>query len=207
MIAGAVVELRLSFFSKKFNRPKRVEFFSYLRGDHINKPTKITNGDADVIRQHLLGQDKLIFDFSVETGLRISDVLKLKAHKVNKIISIKESKTKKYKTVEISHGLFSRMKELRTSDRNVYAFRSPRTLYKPLHRSTYHLHLKKVSKHTGINLSAHSARKLYAQNIFESTGDIFAVQKALNHKYITTTCDYLDIDLVELLKNVSKGAK
>ena len=120
-------------------------------------------------------------------------------------MTLRESKTKKYKTVELSDGLFSRLRHLTGNGERVYAFRSPRTPYKHLHRSTYHLHLKRVCTALKINFSAHSARKLYAQNIFEETADIFAVQKALNHKYITTTCAYLDIDLVGLLKDFSKG--
>jgi hypothetical protein len=118
---------------------------------------------------------------------------------------IKESKTKKIKPVMLSDGLFSRLKQLKTSNRAVYAFRSPRSAFKPLHRSTYHLHLKKAERATGVKLSAHSARKLYARNIFDVTGDIFNAQRALNHKYITDTLNYLDIDLKALINQHTKG--
>jgi integrase len=171
----------------------------------MKKPIAITNGDADVIRHRLNEQDILIFDMSVETGLRISDILHLKAHNIDKVMRFKEAKTKKYKTVEISDGLFSRLSWLIHRDSAVYAFHSPRTLYKPLHRSTYHKRIKRATEALCVDFSAHSARKLYARNIFNESGDIFAVQKALNHKYITDTCTYLDIDLKALINQQAKG--
>ncbi len=165
----------------------------------MNKPRSITHDEALRIREYLTGQDKLIFDFGIETGLRISDILKIKARYIDKIMYVKESKTKKRKIVEISDDLFLRLKPLMDYDRRVYAFGSPRTRLEPLHRSTYHLHLKKACEALSVNFSAHSTRKLYALNIFKETRDIFAVQKALNHKYVTTTCSYLDIDLGKLV--------
>jgi integrase len=58
-------------------------------------------------------QSKLIFDFSIETGLRISDILSIKAGQIAKTMNITESKTKKQKLVEISDGLFLRLKYLK----------------------------------------------------------------------------------------------
>ena len=166
----------------------------------MKKPKTITYDDAMRISNYLSGQSKLIFDFSVESGLRISDILNLKARYINKIIYVQESKTKKHKIVELSDGLFSRLRELANHEsRDQYAFHSRRSLYKPIHRSTYHRHLKRACRALGVDFSAHSTRKLYALHIFNTTGDIFEAQKALNHKYITTTCSYLDIDLVKLL--------
>jgi len=80
-----------------------------------------------------------------------------------------------------------------------YVFWGFRGNRKPPHRSTYHRALKRASAATGIAFSAHSTRKLYARNVFEATKDIFEVQKALNHKYVTTTAGYLGIDLREVV--------
>ena len=171
----------------------------------MKKPKRITNKQAEKVRKYLSYKDRLIFDFSIETGLRISDVLNIKAYQLRKKMKIRESKTKKIKAVEISDGLFLRLKDFISRDKNVYAFSSPRTRYKHLHRSTYHLHLKKAYKLSGVNLSAHSARKLYAMNIFRESGrDIFKVQRALNHKYVSTTCTYLDIDYKKLIRKAAK---
>jgi integrase len=112
---------------------------------------------------------------------------------------IKESKTKKHKIVELSDELYERLKYLWHPNRDYYAFTSRRSLYEPIHRVTYHRHLKIAATATQRACSAHSTRKLYAQNIFQRTKNIFDVQKALQHKYITTTAAYLDIDLVALI--------
>lgn len=161
----------------------------------------ITNRNADKIRSYLSEQDKLIFDFSIATGLRISDVLNLKANRIDKVINIRERKTRKLRVIDVPDELYARIKHLKTNNAHVYAFCSPRDTYKPLHRSTFNLHLAKACKAIGVNCSPHSTRKLYAMNLFKKSEDIFAVQKALNHKYITTTCGYLDINLVKLLKD------
>lgn len=64
---------------------------------------------------------------------------------------------------------------------------------------TYHRRLKSVADSLKIDFSAHSMRKLYAINIFANTGDLNAVQQAMNHKYITTTATYLGIDINALI--------
>jgi integrase len=134
--------------------------------------------------------------------LRISDILNIKAKYINKTIYIKEQKTKKHKIVELSDELYERLKPIADyNDHSAtkYVFKSPSKPQKHLHRTTYHRHLKQAAKALKINFSAHSTRKLYAMNIFESTKNIFEVQKALNHKYVTTTAAYLDIDINALI--------
>jgi len=119
-------------------------------------------------------------------------------------MSVYEAKTKKYKTVEISDGLLERLPKKYVYGVAPHVFKS---VYKPkkhIHRSSYHRRLKNVCKRIGIDFSAHSTRKLYAWNIYNATQDIFAVQKALNHKYITTTAAYLDIDLTALINSALK---
>jgi site-specific recombinase XerC len=69
---------------------------------------------------------------------------------------------------------------------------------KPLCRSTYHRRLKRAANVLNIHVSAHSARKFYAQQLFKATGDIFEVQKDFQHKFIADTCRYLDIDYEKL---------
>jgi integrase len=134
----------------------------------------------------------------------VSDVLNIKKNQIAKEMSIRERKTKKYKSVEISDALFLRLKQQMgfTINSYMYVFSSPHSSCKPLHRSTYHRHIKKAAKGICGAASAHSARKLYAQNKFIETGSVVDVQKALQHKYITTTAAYLDIDINKLISEV-----
>ena len=171
----------------------------------MRKPKAIKSEDVERILLHLNGQDKLIFRVCVETGLRVSDVLNLRAWYIERLITVQEGKTGKFRTVELSEGLYRallprKLSAVRTGDKEVHAFRSARKPSVSVHRSGYHRRLKKVCRLLGVDFSAHSARKLFAQELMRSTGDIFVVQKALNHKFLTDTCNYLDIDLGGLIK-------
>jgi integrase len=180
------------------------------RRDIINRPKMLKNENIEKILLHLDGQDKLIFRLSLESGLRISDVLNLRAWYLDKIIYVQEQKTGKHRIIELSDELWERLKPIkeratRTSDKKLYAFKSPRNDYKPVHRSTYHRHLKSVCKLLKIDFSAHSTRKLYAYNNLQSTKDIFEVQKNLNHKYVADTCRYLDLDYEKMIKDATNA--
>jgi len=153
-------------------------------------------------------QDKLIFRLSIETGLRISDVLNLRRIDLGRVITLREQKTQKLRTVELSDALLNDLVsywgswyDIKSSD---MLFRSSRKPSVSVCRSGYHRRLKKASRATGIDFSAHSTRKLFAQELMSSTGDIFLVQKALNHKFLTDTCNYLDINLTEIIKQATK---
>jgi len=169
----------------------------------IVKPKTITMRDAEKIREHLNHQDRVIFDMSIETGCRISDILSLRKSEIDKTMHIKEAKTGKHKTVTLSDALLARIPRGSTLGvyKPSYAFPSTYKHGKHIHRSSYHRRLKKVCKALKIDFSAHSTRKLYALNIFERTNDIFKVQEAMNHKYVTTTAAYLDIDLMALISS------
>ena len=149
--------------------------------------------------------DRQIWQLACETGARISDILTLTRREIRQQpLVIYESKSKRARSVTLSDELHGELLRWHTSDSDTYAYYSPRDMKKPLRRSTYYRRLQKAAKTLSIRVSAHSARKLYARRIYERTKDIFAVQDALHHKYVTTTATYLDIDLVELIKSAVK---
>jgi site-specific recombinase XerC len=71
-------------------------------------------------------------------------------------------------------------------------------LQKPIHRSTIHRKIKNALKTLKFDASAHSMRKLYAHTVFSDTHSLEAVQQAMHHQKIETTCAYLDIDIGKL---------
>jgi integrase len=116
-----------------------------------------------------------------------------------------ESKTGKTREIELSQELHERIwQAYGFGDSDSYAFNSVRNARKPYSRMTYHRKLKQAAEALNISVSAHSARKLYARRVFNLTGDIFSVQEALRHKYVTTTATYLDIDLNALITAAAK---
>jgi integrase len=175
---------------------------------YINRPKSITNFWAGEIEWKLpTRKERLIFRLLVETGARISDILDTRVYQVHREpFEFYERKTGKKRLVALSEHLSEDLKKFspyrfsygHTPDVE-YVFKSIRNSRKPYNRMTFHRRLKKVAKRLNIDFSAHSMRKLYAQNIFAKSGNIFVVQEALSHKYVTTTAAYLDIDLVGLI--------
>ena len=141
----------------------------------------------------------MILDICIETGLRISDVLNIKREQIAKTMNVYEAKTKKYKIVELSDELLQRLPKGFAFGSSKFAFSSTRKPFAHINRSTYYRHLKNAATGLKIACSAHSARKLYARNVYNRNFDIYEVQKALNHKYVSTTAAYLDIDLAKLI--------
>ena len=183
-----------------------------MEGKAIKKPGTITKQDAENIMRQLDPRDRDIFWISVETGLRIGDILKLQIYDVqHNPMKIYETKTKRSRLIGISDELHEHLKRkykyrasLWGGNSVILLFKGSRSDGKAINRSTYHRRLKKAATALKINFSAHSGRKLFAQSIFERTGSVPAVQEAMNHKYITTTAAYLDIDLDKLLAEYKK---
>jgi integrase len=153
-------------------------------------------------------KDQLIFLLAIETGLRISDLVKLRISDLDRNpLEIRETKSKKLRYCPIGDELQERLKRYAPyrfyfpfGNGSDFVFKGIRSNLKPYNRMTYHRRLKRAATALKIDFSAHSTRKLYARTVYAKNGDIFAVQQALNHKYITTTATYLDIDLVGLIK-------
>jgi len=145
-------------------------------------------------------REQLLVKLAIESGLRISDILKLTVGDVkHRTMSVYESKSRRERTFKISQELHSELKRAtKYKKHSSILFCSARSASKPLHRSTIHRKIKKALKTLKFDASAHSMRKLYAHNIFSETHDLQKVQEALHHRNITTTCAYLDIDLQKL---------
>ena len=175
----------------------------------MKRPKTITNEQAKDLGYWLDGRFKIIFELGVETGLRISDILALRVKDVQKNpLTVWEKKTKRHRTVKISENLHKSLLFLTAlENKDSYAFKSRRNFNVALHRSTVHRQIKAALKWLKFDASAHSARKLYAQNIYAETGSVEKVQKALHHIKRSTTLTYLDIDqpeITELKKSETK---
>lgn len=131
----------------------------------------------------------LALRLSLETGLRIDDVLSLRSEqlKTRKITGIAEKTGKKYQKT-ISADLFRRLQGVKGS---VYVF--PHRTDQKRHRTRQAVwkNMKKAAHVCGIELNAapHSARKTYAVEVFKD-GGLPAAQKELQHDRVSTTMLY-----------------
>ena len=136
------------------------------RGEPMNKPGTISRQDAENIMRQLDPRDRDIFRISMETGLRIGDILKLTVSDVqHNPLLIYESKSKRRRQIEISGELHEHLKQkykyrwsFGFGNASTLLFKSHRGTGKAINRSTYHRRLKRVAEALKINFSAHSGK-------------------------------------------------
>lgn len=133
-------------------------------------------------------QTRLVWDVALYTGLRVSDIIKLK-YPARLRFDIIEQKTKKRRTVYLSPSLVQRLNIMSN-----YGWLFPSRSHRGQHitRSTVTKNIRKCALKCGLdNVGIHSARKMYALSLYESTHDLSQVQQALNHANLATTLIYL----------------
>lgn len=130
------------------------------------------------------------------TGLRISDILKLKVKHVKdkKYIDIKENKTDKRNIIEINPLLRNIYKEYcsNMSDEE-YLFRKS-NINKPIGREQAWKIMKHIGSAFGVdNLGTHTLRKTFGFHYYKQTGDIATLMQMFNHSKESITLKYIGI--------------
>ena len=127
-----------------------------------------------------------IFLLGVSTGLRISDLLNLRAD-IRQNFTVTEGKTGKSRLINLSDDVWKilqnyvKNKNLQSSDR----------LFK-ISRQTVHKHISRLGTSIGLSrLGTHSMRVTYAYNVYRLSRCLNFTREAMNHKYISTTILYL----------------
>ena len=142
-------------------------------------------------------ENVLALRVSLETGLRIDDVLSLRASQIVRrtICGVAEKTDKPYKKT-ISADLAKRLAAL-TPNAGGYIF--PHRLDPLRHRTrqAVWLNMKKAAALMGVKLNAapHSARKTYAVEMFKDKG-LERTQRELQHDKISTTMLYAFSDML-----------
>lgn len=148
----------------------------------------------------------LMLRIGVESGLRVSDVLRIRAGDVKREMRIWEAKTKKVKEWVPTVGLVEEMGKhverygLRERD---YLIFSREGKDKAVHRTTAYRVLRAAGEGMGLSrIGTHSMRKTYARRVYRETGDIGEVQKRMGHEDVRTTLMYF-FDVFELEKYIN----
>lgn len=147
----------------------------------------------------LMPENRLALQVSEATGLRIGDVLRLKTKDIaRQRFTVQEEKTGKRKRVYLPLKLWRECQETAGS---LYVFpgrldgrkhRTRQAVYKDLRRvaALYRIDGKKLSEH----VSPHTARKVYAVELFKSGASLRKVQQLLNHSSEAVTLIYAMAD-------------
>jgi len=158
------------------------------------------------LKRYLRGQnirDYLLFVLGINSGLRISDLLKLTIEDVRdqERISIREQKTGKMKDFPISETCKKAINEyLKVTNITTGALFISRKGGKPITRVQAYRILNEGAKIIGItdSIGTHTLRKTFGYHAYVNGTDITRIQKLLNHSTPSVTLSYIGITKQEL---------
>jgi len=163
------------------------------------KPMKTEREIYDIIANagKYGGKYELMLHLGIFTGLRISDILRLRVCDVARYpVVVIEKKTKKKRQIEFSDELGALIDtyvtENKLGSKDYLIFSTAKNKKKPLSRIQAYRILRRSAEQAGhMGIGTHSMRKTFAVEHFRQHHDIQALQKLLNHKYTHTTVQYL----------------
>lgn len=160
------------------------------------------NDIADYLREKS-ERNYIMFMIGIYSGLRISDILKLRVRDVRNRdrIMIREKKTGKERRVPVNKALKKDLdKYVEEMHDYEYLIKSRKDRNKPITRQQAWTILQTAGEKFGVQkIGTHTMRKTFGYHMYQQTHDIVAIQKILNHatqeytlRYIGVTQDTLD---------------
>lgn len=150
------------------------------------KSKYITDEEVKKIRKSMSEEAWLPFWVSLETGLRVGDVVKLRKENLKADgLHYKAQKTKKNGVAKISANLTAELKK----KKGKWLFSSPYKPGKHITRQCVWARVKTACKRAGVELdgiSPHAFRKVFAVELYREKG-FTAVKEALQHSNSLTT--------------------
>jgi integrase len=150
----------------------------------------------DILKRQSL-RDWFLFVAGINTGLRISDLLKLKVGDIKDKthITIKEKKTGKEKRFRINTALAECIEYYTMRmEQDAYLFPS-RKGDNPISRVQAYRILNNVAQEVGLQeIGCHTLRKTFGYHFYQKTKDVALLQKIFNHSAPTITLRYIGIN-------------
>ena len=145
---------------------------------------------------------------SLQTGLRIDDVLHLKTKDLQKErFTLHEMKTGKPRRIRLPNDLRA---ALLAQAGRFYVFENRLDPKRPRTRQAVFKDIKRAAaafRVRDLNISPHSARKAYAVRQFKKCGDIKRVQQLLNHSSEAVTQLYALADILTARAHPRRGSQ
>ena len=146
-------------------------------------------------------RDFILFLIGIHTGLRISDILKLKVADVQGWnIILNEQKTKKYNEIKMTKELKREMRGfIGDKNKNEYLIKSRKGKSQPITPKRAYEILRELAEEFGLErIGTHSLRKTFGYQHYKKFKDIAKLQAALNHDNPSVTLIYIGIAQDEL---------
>lgn len=143
-------------------------------------------------------RDYMLFVIGINTGLRISDILKLKVEDVKDKthISINETKTGKKKRFLINSRLREDIdKYIYGSEASECLFKSRKGINRPIGRIQAYRVLNSVAEKLGVQeVGTHTLRKTFGYWHYRQNKDVALLQELFNHSAPSVTLRYIGIN-------------
>ena len=140
----------------------------------------------------------LLFLVGINSGLRISDILKLRVKDVQNVdfIEIKEQKTQKHKRFPVSYA-YKRLLNNYTKGKSPdeWLFKSKKG-DRPITRVQAYRIISRACEKAGITtkIGTHTLRKTFGYHFYQEKKDIALLQTIFNHSTPTVTLRYIGIN-------------
>ena len=162
----------------------------------IRDKKKIEEMKTELLKQGY--RDYMLFVLGINTGLRISDLLKLKVKDVKDKthIILTEQKTGKIKRFMINGQLKQDIdKYINNMGDNEYLFQSQKGYNNPISRVQAYRILNKAAENIGLEeIGTHTLRKTFGYWHYKQYKDIALLQELFNHSAPSVTLRYIGIN-------------
>lgn len=151
-------------------------------------------------------RDYMLFLLGIHTGLRISDLLRLRVRDVKdkSHISLTEKKTKKPRKILINKELKIELKEYCKGKQHYeYLFQSREGGNNPITRTRAYQILLDAGDVFGIHISCHTLRKTFGYTHYKQNNDVVYLMEIFNHATPRITLRYIGVMQDELDKSTS----
>jgi integrase len=178
----------------------RAAFLFRGGSDYVNTVQPIT--DAELIEdildylENTSSRNYLLFQTGINTGFRISDLLRLRVRDVlGTHISIREKKTGKEKRIEITPELKQAF-ATHIKDRlpNEYLFQSRQGVNRPICRSMAYKIIRSIADEFDLEeIGCHTLRKTFGYFHYKQFKDIVLLMNHFNHSAEKITLRYIGV--------------
>ena len=169
--------------------------FVFLQKEGVCIRTEwIDDTQLELVLALLMPQNRLIMQLCIHTGLRVGDVVALRTEQLKPRVYIREQKTGKSRRITIPARL---LRDIQAQAGDHWAFPGkPGSSAGHKTRQAVWADVKRAAKAARLpgNIGTHSARKVYAVRQMQRTGNLAAVQRALNHSDPAVTMIYAMAD-------------
>ncbi|PAQ15054.1 site-specific integrase [Bacillaceae bacterium SAOS 7] len=149
----------------------------------------------------------VLFLLGINTGLRISDILRLKVNDVkDRYIVVVEQKTKKQRWIKVTSELRKALKEfIADKEDNEYLFKSRQGRNKPIGRSMAYKILRRAADEFKLkNIGTHTLRKTFGYHFYYQTKDVAMLQEIFSHSDPAITRRYIGVNQDAIDQAMSK---